>query len=265
MGHFGHAYDYFTRSGELAPGRAGVVFSRAQALRHMGGRRLEAIALYEQYLSMGGGGRKEEAKQHLAELKVAPTGDKDTDEAAARKIFDKGGAYFEAGDYGHAFDEFQKAGELTSRPGIIFSEAQSLRKLGGRRAEAIALYEQYLAMPGGSRKEDAQKALDELRASPTGDADADTKTAHAVFDKGGADFEAGRYGQAADKFAKAHDLSPDRAGIVFSEAQALRKQGGHREEAIALYKEYLEMGGGTRTKDAKFYLDALSTQGAAYY
>jgi hypothetical protein len=47
----------------------------------------------------------------------------------------------------------------------VFSRAQSLRYLGGRREEAIALYEQYLGMEGGTRKADARMWAEELRYS----------------------------------------------------------------------------------------------------
>ena len=43
---YGLAYDYFTRAEELDPEPA-ITFSRAQALRRMGGRPREAVALYE--------------------------------------------------------------------------------------------------------------------------------------------------------------------------------------------------------------------------
>ncbi len=142
---FGHAYAFFTRAGELTD-RPGILFSRAQSLRRLGGRREEAIALYEQYLARGGGTRDADAEAALLELKTPEaTGDEAVDTATARTIFSKGGALFEARDYAHAYDEFTKAGELADRPGIVFSRAQSLRRLGGRREEAIALYEQYLA------------------------------------------------------------------------------------------------------------------------
>src|SRR3954469_17506795 len=82
---------------------------------------------------------------------------------------------------GHAYAFFTRAGELTDRPGIIFSRAQSLRKLGGRREEAIALYEQYLATGAGTRDADAKAALAELRTpTATGDPDVDTATAKTI-------------------------------------------------------------------------------------
>ncbi|MGH2683648.1 MAG: peptidoglycan-binding protein [Actinomycetota bacterium] len=164
-GRYAHAYDFFTRAGEVFP-RAGIVFSRAQALRRLGGRREEAIALYEEYLTMPEGTRKADAAAHIAELRgPAKTGDETTDTAAAKILFNKGAAHYDAGRYAHAYDEFTKAWELLPRAGILFSRAQALRNLGGRREEAIALYEEYLTMPEGTRKADARLWIDELRHS----------------------------------------------------------------------------------------------------
>jgi tetratricopeptide (TPR) repeat protein len=164
-GRYAHAYDFFTRAGELLP-RAGIVFSRAQALRNLGGRREEAIALYEEYLGMEGGTRKAEAATHLAELRgPGKTGDETTDEATGKALFEKGAAHYDAGRFANAYDEFTKAGEILPRAGILFSRAQALRRLGGRRAEAIALYEEYLGMPEGTRKADARLWANELRYS----------------------------------------------------------------------------------------------------
>jgi len=262
-GKYGHAYAYFTRAGELAD-RPGIVFSRAQALRKLGGRREEAIALYEQYLATGHGTRDADSKAALAELRTPDsTGDEAADTATARGIFNKGGALFEAHDYAHAYDEFTKAGELSDRAGILFSRAQSLRKLGGRREEAIALYEQYLARGDGTRQKDAEAALAELRApETTGDEPKDTATAKGIFNKGGALFEAGDYGHAYDEFTRASEIT-DRPGILFSRAQALRKLGGREAEAMALYQQYIDLGEGSRLDDAQQMLELLRTHGAA--
>jgi len=260
---YGHAYAFFTRAGELTD-RPGILFSRAQSLRRLGGRREEAIALYEQYLATGAGTRDADAEAALLELRTPEaTGDTDIDTATAKGIFNKGGALFEAHDYAHAYDEFTKAGELADRPGILFSRAQSLRKLGGRREEAIALYEQYLAQGGGTRDADARAALADLQTpAATGDEAADTATAKGIFDKGGALFTAGDYGHAYDEFTRAGELS-DRAGILFSRAQALRKLGGREEEAMALYQQYIDLGEGSRIADAEQMLELLRTHGAA--
>ncbi len=163
-GDYAHAYDFFTRAHELTP-RAALVFSRAQALRRLGGRREDAIALFEEYLTMPGGTRHADAAALLAELRGTPaTGDPDVDEASARRHFERGAAHYSAGEYGHAYDQFTIAHGLTPRAGLVFSRAQALRRLGSRRDDAIALYEEYLSMPGGTRRDDARFALLELRS-----------------------------------------------------------------------------------------------------
>lgn len=62
---------------------------------------------------------------------------------------------------------------------------------------------------------------------------------------------------------KAYELSP-RPTLAFSRAQCLRKLGGRREEAIALYQQYLaEAPTGSRAREAEFYRNELRSQGAA--
>ena len=196
-----------------------------------------------------------------AAVTEALTEDQDATEIA-RKLFALGGRAFERHQYGHAYAFFTRAGELADRPGLLFSRAQSLRKLGGRREEAIALYEAYLARGGGTREADARAALAQLRTpAATGDEAVDTATAKGIFDKGGALFGAGDYAHAYDEFTKAGELA-DRPGILFSRAQSLRKLGGRREEAIALYEAYLARGGGTREADARAALAQLRTPAA---
>ena len=164
-GRFAHAYDFFTRAYELEP-RSGLLFSRAQALRRLGGRREEAMALYEEYLSRPGATRTEDAEAALAELRgPANTGDPVVDSAAARALFEQGAVEYEAGRFAHAYDKFTMAYELEARSGLLFSRAQALRRLGGRRQEAIALYEEHLARPDGTRKAEARLWIDELRHS----------------------------------------------------------------------------------------------------
>lgn len=159
-GDYAHAYDEFTKAYGLAQ-RPGLLFSRGQALRRLGGRAPEAIALYEQYIAAGGD-RAAEAAGYVAELKgPAKTGIEDVDAGAAKAIFDKGAALYDAGDYAHAYDEFMKAYNVAQRPGLLFSAAQALRNLGARREEAIALYKQYLAK-GGDRQDEARFYIQEL-------------------------------------------------------------------------------------------------------
>jgi peptidoglycan hydrolase-like protein with peptidoglycan-binding domain len=164
-GDYAHAYDFFTQAQENEY-RPTLIFSRAQSLRRLGGRREEAIGLYEEYLATPDPPRKADAEEALAELRgPAKTGDEDVDNAAAKTLFDKGAALYSAGRYAHAYDEFTKAYGLSPRPTLLFSRAQSLRRLGGRREEAIALYEEYLATPGVTRKAEAEFWLAELKHS----------------------------------------------------------------------------------------------------
>ncbi len=163
-GDYAHAYDEFTRAGELAD-RPGIIFSRAQALRRLGGHREEAIALYRQYLDTKHGVRDKDANEMINKLATPEsTGDTEKDIEVSKSIFDKGAKLYDAGDYAHAYDEFTRSGELTDRPGILFSRAQALRHLGGRTEDAIALYQQYLDTGHPNRIQDATRYIEELRA-----------------------------------------------------------------------------------------------------
>ena len=102
-------------------------------------------------------------------------GEEQDQEAIARKIFNLGGAAYERGKYGHAYGFFTRAYELAPRPGLLFSRAQALRRLGGRRKEAIALYE---AVPRDRPRRRATptpppRSPSSRRPTSTGDADAD--------------------------------------------------------------------------------------------
>jgi tetratricopeptide (TPR) repeat protein len=164
---FAHAYDFFRRSHELFS-HPDILFSTAQALRRLGGRRAETIALYEQYLAAGGTKRKKDAEPFIAELRgPGKTGDEAVDRKAAEAAFDKAAAHYQAGRFAHAFDAFCLSYELYPHPDILFSAAQALRRLGGRSAEAIALYEKYLETGGTKRKKDVEEFLAKLRGLGT--------------------------------------------------------------------------------------------------
>ena len=262
-GRFAHAYDFFTRAYELEP-RSGLLFSRAQALRRLGGRRAEAMALYEEYLSRPGATRTEDAEAALAELRgPGKTGEPVVDSAAARALFEQGAVEYERGRFAHAYDKFTMAYELEARSGLLFSRAQALRRLGGRRAEAMALYEEYLSRPGATRTEDAEAALAELRGpGKTGEPVVDSAAARALFEQGAVEYERGRFAHAYDKFTMAYELEA-RSGLLFSRAQALRRLGGRREEAIVLYEAHLARPDGTRKAEARLWIDELRHSGAA--
>ena len=262
-GEWGKAYDLFTRASELS-GRAGLIFSRAQALRRMGGHREEAIDLYEQYLATEDPRRVADANRAIEQLKTPEsTGDVEADEAAGKTMFDAGAKAYEKGDFAHAFDEFDRAYQLTQRPGALFSSAQALRRLGGRREEALARYKAYLKSGHGTRDADAQKAITELETpASTGDLDKDTQVGRSIFDKGAALYEAGAYGHAYDEFTRSWELT-GRDTLLFSRAQALRRLGGRRSEAMELYQQYLDSEDPKRAADAKRLLDELAKSGTA--
>jgi tetratricopeptide (TPR) repeat protein len=259
---YGLAYDYFTRAEEIDPLPA-ITFSRAQALRQMGARSEEAIALYEAYLASGETARRKDAQELIAEVRGAdPTGDRAADGAAAEKVFREGEAAYRGRDYAHAYEAFTRTERLVELPELIFNRAQALHELGGHEEEAIALYKQYLATGNPKRRDDAEHWLAELEARPTGEHEADAATAERRYRVGEAAFKAGRYGFAASEFdaARRFVTIPE---IAFSEAQALRRQGGSSAAALGLFEEYLASGHQGRRSDAELFAAQLRVLGAA--
>ena len=96
-------------------------------------------------------------------LQGKATGIEEVDKPAARTMFKKGAALYNAGDYAHAYDEFTRCAQLYQDSALTFSRAQCLRNLGGRREDAIALFKQYLAEGGGTRSNEAAFYIQELR------------------------------------------------------------------------------------------------------
>jgi tetratricopeptide (TPR) repeat protein len=259
---YGPAYAFMTRAADYAD-LPEITFSRAQALRMLGGRREEAIALYEAYLASGHGKRDADAKSFIDALRTPQkSGDAKADTAAARTIFNHGAELYKAGDYPHAADEFERAAALVDVPEITFSRAQAVRMTGGRRQEAIGLYEAYLASGHGKRDADAKLFLQKLRADPTGDEKADVAGARKAFEHGAELYAAGDFAHAVDEFERANALhhAPE---ITFTLAQALRRLGGREDEARMLYAEYLDSGHGKRDDDAGFLLELLRDEGAS--
>lgn len=262
-GEYGKAYDLFTRAYELSP-RPGLIFSRAQALRRLGGRREEAIKLYRQYLDLGETKRAGEANLHIKELETPESaGDTEEDTAAGKTFFAAGAKAYEKGDFAHAYDEFSKAYELSKRPGPLFSMAQALRRLGGHRDEAIRLYQAYVQAGGGTREAEASKYIGEL-ATPesTGDLDKDIEISKSIFEKGAKLYDVGDYSHAYDEFTRSYELT-ERPTLLFSRAQALRRVGGRREDAMAMFQQYLDSGDTKRAADATRVLEELKTKGTA--
>jgi tetratricopeptide (TPR) repeat protein len=240
-GRYGRAYDQFTIAHE-ASGDPAHLFNRAQALRLLGGRRDEAIALYEQFLATDADADDERsnARKYIEELRgPGRSGDVALDKAMVNAHFRAGRERYGAEEYALAYDEFSKAHEITGDPALLWNRAQALRLVGGRRSEAIALYEQVLVAPEipEDNKAAARTDIAELRgAGKTGDEKADGKAVDEQFAKGRQLFADEQYAQAYDAFSKAYEVSGD-PGMLYNRAQALRLLGGRRAEAIALYEQ----------------------------
>ena len=129
----------------------------------------------------------------------------------ARKLFGLGAAAYQRRQYGHAYAFMTRAADYADLPEITFSRAQSLRMLGGRREEAIALYEAYLASGHGKRDADAKSFIDALRTpQKTGDAKADTAAARTIFNHGAELYKARRL-PTRGRRVRARERAPPRA------------------------------------------------------
>jgi tetratricopeptide (TPR) repeat protein len=259
---YAHAFDYFRRAGELSD-EPDIVFNQAQSLRMLGGRRKEAIALYEQYVQRGSNGpRLVDALDFIGELSgPSSTGDAAKDAEIAKALHEKGMETAFGGDVRHALDYFEQASQLSDRQETTFDMAVMLRAMGGRREEAIAMIRRFLKgrMTGGQLQK-AFKMLDELQ-DPGWDGDEQAR-ARTAFDKGATAYRKGEWGRASDYFGQASSIidSPD---LLFNRAQALRKMGGRSDDAIALYERYLASNPqGRHRADAERALRALKQFGA---
>jgi tetratricopeptide (TPR) repeat protein len=181
--------------------------------------------------------------------------------ARAEPLYRKGEKHFKAGQFALAADYFTKAYELFPLPEIAFSLAQALRRSGGHAMSAVEHFRIYLgAKPDGGRAADAREAIDELLGPrPSGDADADRGLAERPFRLGEKAFKRGDFLLAADLFSQAYALlsMPE---IAFSWAMALYRGQGPSQQAVELFKVYVQQQpGGSRVKHALAIIAELST------
>jgi tetratricopeptide (TPR) repeat protein len=82
----------------------------------------------------------------------------------ARAYNQKATAAFALGKYGAAADYFEKAFELKPDPALLYNAAQAHR-MAGDKERALALYQNYLRVYGGSpgQRSDVEKHIDELK------------------------------------------------------------------------------------------------------
>ena len=170
----------------------------------------------------------------------------------AENVFHKAEKAYTAGQFGVATDLFAKADELRHIPEISFDWAQALRRAGGHADEAICQFQIYIdERPGGKRVKDATDSIAELNGpQPSGDRKVDGRAAEKAFRKGEKAHAAGEFMAAADFFGQADAIwhIPE---ISFDWAQALRRAGGHADEAICQFQIYIdERPSGNRVKDA---------------
>ncbi len=262
---YAHAFDYFRRAGELAD-EPDIVFNQAQSLRMLGGRRKEAIALYEQYVQRGTKGQRlVDALDFIGELSgPSSTGDPAKDAEMAKALHEKGMETAFGGDSRHALDYFEQASQLHETQATTFDMALMMKSIGGRREEAIALLQHYIQgrpITGGQMQK-AFRLLDELQDPGWGGDAQKQDRARTAFDKAATAYRKGEYGHASDYFGQASTIidSPD---LVYNQAQALRKMGGRRDDVIALYEKYLAANPqGRHRADAERALRALREFGA---
>jgi tetratricopeptide (TPR) repeat protein len=238
QGRYALAFDEFTKAHDLDPDPA-YLFNMAQALRLDGGRREDAIKLYEQFIaSTTDAADRDRAKGHLAKLKgPGPSGDEKKDLGKVDELYEEARKLYTDGDYGRAYDLFTSAWEIGHDPALLWNRAQALRLMGGQRARALALFEQVLTVDlPEERKAAAKREIAELNGpTATGDEKKDAATEDEYFKDAKAAFQAEDYASAYDKFTRAWQVTFSNE-MVWNRAQALRLLGGHREEAIKLYQ-----------------------------
>jgi tetratricopeptide (TPR) repeat protein len=159
---------------------------------------------------------------------------------------ERGAAHMKAGRFEQALEAFAAAYELNPLSTFLYDQAECLERLG-RTEEAAAMYERYLA--AGPLMADVAKVRSRVRrlrgetVAEGEDDDAPPITAkgpagaRAWFDRGQAQYLAGRYTYAAASFRKAFELM-ELASFIYNEGSALEK-GGHPAAAANAYEHYL--------------------------
>ena len=239
-GRYSLAFDEFAKAYQMSNDLA-YLFNMAQSLWLAGGRNAEAIKLYEQFIASGPGeAAVAKAKEQIEKLRgPSPTGDKAKDQAAADEIGRAARKFFLDSEFGRAYDEFTKAYDLTHDPNLLYNRASSLRAMGGQRGQALALLEEFLTKDvSEDKKATAREEIKELKGpGKTGDAGKDKSAQEELYVDAQVAYSGESYAVAYDLFSKAYEVAHDPA-FLWNRAQALRLQGGRREEAIKLYQQF---------------------------
>ncbi len=127
-----------------------------------------AITYLEQYLAMPGGENRDFAEENLTDAKRGagiPVEDQpaEKDPALAKRTFNQANDFFKSGDYASAIIYYERVRQM---PGFDDDVHQSMLYNIGianlrlrRFATAITYLEQYLAMPGGDKRDFAEENL----------------------------------------------------------------------------------------------------------
>ena len=108
------------------------------------------------------------------------------DNEAGAKIYSQAEKAYTDGDYGHALDLLQECYGIVAYEQFKFDMAQCLRKLGGRRAETIKLYKEFIASGSGEARhqKEAKEYVVELSGpGSTGDETKDRAAGSALYTK----------------------------------------------------------------------------------
>jgi tetratricopeptide (TPR) repeat protein len=127
---------------------------------------MRRAAVVTRLRSAAAAAHRRRALHDIAELRrPGKTADEKANLSAADQLYNKGREYYAAEQYAQAYDEFSKAYEITGDPALLYNRAQALRLLGGRRDQAIALFEQFIAGNVGEDEKQAARAhLDDLKS-----------------------------------------------------------------------------------------------------
>lgn len=157
----------------------------------------------------------------------------------ARKHFDQGEAYFKAGTWDKAIDEYNAAYALVPRPGLLFNIGLCYEHLE-QPSRAVDYYDRYLkAAPDGGKATEARARREaQMRLVKKQRADADrAKKAAGERAAGKNAMTAGDYDQAIAHLTSSYQLAPE-PEVLFELAEAHRAKGDDILAAEA-YRRYL--------------------------
>ncbi len=243
QGKYALAYDEFAKAYQLDPDKA-YLYNMAQSLRLTGGRREDAIRLFQQFIAASSDDDAvARAQEEVDKLRgPSPTGDQAKNQAAADELIVAARKFFADGEYGQAYDEFTKAWDLTHEPTLLYNRASSLRAMGGQRGQAMALLQEFLTKDvSEDRKAAARQEIIEIKGpGKSGDEAKDKDAQQELYVDAQVAYTAEDFLLAYDLFSKAYEVAHDPA-FLWNRAQCLRLQGGRAEEAIKLDQQFASL------------------------